>query len=366
MSRHTPSWLPIIVAVLVALQSLLPAVPVAAPRVAAAAAPATPPAVEVIPPAAPASPAAPGVFLPLLTGPAAAETQTAAPASDAAALQLAARCMPAWAEPGAVVACAATATNVAAAPLPGLTLTAALPPGLVYVAASAVGFADDPRSGPLTWPAGTLAAGATITGSFGARVQGLALGETVTLTVTASSPALVAGQSATATVAVAPPAADEVGVTAAAGGWLRSTDGRLELRVPPGAVTHAARVRYCAASRSAAEWTCGRPTPAQGGLLAVFAVEVRGDDPAERGEARFGQPAELRVRIQPAETAPGWGSCGCWRGMPRSTIGGRCRPRSRSRRPRRPRRRPKRVASWPRRSMAGGCMPRPAAAPPTG
>ena len=103
---------------------------------------------------------------------------------------------PPWAAPGEVVTFTVTAANLLRAPLPGLVLTATLPAGLVYVAKSAVGFTYAPKDKQLTWPVGELAAGAVITGSFQARVQGPAIGETITNTVTATSPALAAGVTA--------------------------------------------------------------------------------------------------------------------------------------------------------------------------
>jgi RHS repeat-associated protein/uncharacterized repeat protein (TIGR01451 family) len=194
---------------------------------------------------------------------------------------------PAWAAPGDVVSFTVVVGNAGAAPLAGVTLTDTLPDGLVYVAPSAVGFSYDPSAKQLTWPAGELAAGAVITGGFQARVQGLALGATVTNTVRATSPAWAAERTAQAVVTVAPPAADEATVTAEAGGWLRSPDGRTLLRVPAGAVRQPTLVRY-------------RSRPAPSGLLAVFALAAATDE-------SFGQPAELRVRIAAPEAGRGWG-----------------------------------------------------------
>ena len=143
---------------------------------------------------------------------------------------------PPWAAPGEVVTFTVTATNLLSTPLPGLVLTATLPDGLVYVAGSAVSFGYEPSHKRLTWPAGELAAGATVTGSFQARVQGLALGETITSTVTATSPALAAPVLATAALAVVSPRNNEVWVTPESGGWLRAADDRVLLQIPPGAV----------------------------------------------------------------------------------------------------------------------------------
>ena len=99
---------------------------------------------------------------------------------------------PPWAEPGDVLTFTVVAANPESGPLPGLVLTDTLPDGLIYVQKSAIGFVYQPAKQQLTWPAGDVAAGAIITGSFQARVQGRAIGETVTNTVTAASPALAA------------------------------------------------------------------------------------------------------------------------------------------------------------------------------
>jgi uncharacterized repeat protein (TIGR01451 family) len=125
-----------------------------------------------------------------LTSPPLTSTPTPTPAQvedETAALALSLTADPPWAAPDEVVTFTVTAANPWRAALPGLVLTDTLPAGLVYVAGSTVGFTDTPKANQLTWPAGELAAGAVITGSFQARVQDLALGETVTNTVTAAA-----------------------------------------------------------------------------------------------------------------------------------------------------------------------------------
>jgi len=102
----------------------------------------------------------------------------AAPSTARLTLSLAAD--PPWAAAGEVVTCTVTAANAGDAVLAGLTLTAALPEGLVYVAGSAVGFTYTASGRQLTWRPAPLAAHATLSGRFQARVTGLALGSTVT------------------------------------------------------------------------------------------------------------------------------------------------------------------------------------------
>jgi len=183
---------------------------------------------------------------------------------------------PPWVEPGDVVTFTVALTNTGSVALPELTVENPLPAGLLYVSGSAVGFTYSPSAKTLTWAVGELAAGQGVSGGFRARVQGLAIGATVTNTVTTQSPALATPLTAQAVVNVVPPTADEAWITPAQGGILRSTDGRVLLRVPPGAVRGPVQLHY-------------RSRPTFGGLLATFALEG-----ASAGG--FGQPAELRVR----------------------------------------------------------------------
>lgn len=89
-----------------------------------------------------------------------------------------------------------------------------------------------------------LAAGQGVTGEFRARVQGLAIGAAVTNTVTVSSPDLPAAVTAAVALDVVPPRANETWATPEQGGILRSTDDRVLLRVPPGAVRGRTRLAY--------------------------------------------------------------------------------------------------------------------------
>jgi len=224
MSRRHPIWLPLVIVACLALQGVLPVLAVSVPSVALAAetTPATPPApaapMEAVTPAAtpqagePISPTAtlaaptetpsvtltitPTATLPLSPTLTVTPTATlpvtsteiitptltpeapagAVPAPEgqadlaATSLDLSLAADPAWAEPGDVVTFTAVAANLASASLPDLTLADTLPDGLVYVEQSAQGFEYEPKTGQLTWPAGDLAAGAAITGSFQARV----------------------------------------------------------------------------------------------------------------------------------------------------------------------------------------------------
>ena len=186
---------------------------------------------------------------------------------------------PAWVEPGQSVTFTLTAENTGNASLPELTLTNALPEGLLYVTQSAAGFSYDAPARRLTWPAGELAAGAVSTGSFQARVQGRAIGETITTTVTAASPALAAAMAAAATLAIVPPRNNETWATPGEGGLLRSADDRVLLRIPPGAVQ--ARVKFVYTVQPTV------PDP-PAGLRFAFRVKAQAED----GQVAFSYGAD--------------------------------------------------------------------------
>jgi len=201
-------------------------------------------------------------------------------------LTLALDVAPAWAEPGDVVTFTVTVTNPGFASLTGLTLTDPLPDGLRYVAGSAVGFTYTTSARQLTWQPAAVTAGATITGSFQARVQGLALGATVTNTVTATAAGLAAPVHASAAVDVVSPRNDEAWVTPGQGGLLRAPDDRALLRVPPGAVVGRMRFTYAPAT------DVPNPPP---GLRFAFRLEAQ----EEQGQAvrEFPTPLDLVVAV---------------------------------------------------------------------
>jgi RHS repeat-associated protein/uncharacterized repeat protein (TIGR01451 family) len=208
------------------------------------------------------------------------------PPAPATRLTLTLDADPAWAEPGDVVTFTVTAANPGDTPLAELTLTDPLPDGLGYVAGSAVGFAYTASQKQLTWQPAVVAAGATITGRFQARVQGLALGATVTNTVTATAAGLAGPVSASAVVEVVSPRNNEVWATPEQGGLLRSTDDRVLLRVPPGAV--AGRTRFTYAPQPD---ICNLP----GYLDFVFAL--RAEDDAGHAVRHFASPLTLTYPV---------------------------------------------------------------------
>ena len=197
---------------------------------------------------------------------------------------------PAWAEPGDVVTFTLTAANRVSAPLASLTVIDALPKGLVYVPKSGQGFTDEPQAQQLTWAVGDLAAGAVLTGRFQARVQGVTIGETVTNTVTAFAPGWPAAVTAQAALEVAPPRNDAAWATPDAGGLLRSTDDRVLLRVPAGAVAARTRFTY----RPAPDV----PTPLPG---LRFAFTVAAQDDGGQPRHSFDAPLVLTLVYRPEE-----------------------------------------------------------------
>ena len=178
-----------------------------------------------------------------------------------------------------------TAANPGGAAVAGLRLSSPLPAGLVYVSQSAVGFDYSPSQKVLTWDAGVLAAGSAITGSFRARAQGLALGEAVTSTVMLTSADLARPLTDLAVIDIVPPAADQVEGTPAQGAILRSSDGRVLLKIPPGAVRNRTRFSYRADPAT-------RPLPWP--MAVVFALEAATAD----GQVvrQFAAPLSLSFR----------------------------------------------------------------------
>jgi RHS repeat-associated protein/uncharacterized repeat protein (TIGR01451 family) len=350
MSRRFSSWLPLFVVLSLALQIVLPAGSTFTPSIVLAAE-VTPPAIEspgltpsaspAVAPAVSGTPEATPAITPTLTltptltitpAPTITPTLTAPPAQvkdeveakvedETEALNLNLTSDPPWAAPGEVVTFTVTAANPMRAALPGLVLTDTLPAGLVYVAKSAVGFAYAAKDKQLTWPAGDLAAGAVITGSFQARVQGLAIGETITNTVTATSPALAAGATAQAAVDAVTPRNNEAWITPDAGGMLRSTDDRVLLRVPPGAVQGRARFNY------ATQTDVPQTLP---GLRFAFSVDAQ--DASGQAQHDFAALLSLTLAYRPEEFPVGAGAptlyyfdeaTGQWTALPTAVDGTR-------------------------------------------
>ncbi len=147
--------------------------------------------------------------------------------------------------PGGVITYSVAISNVADAALLSVVLSDTLPAGVVYVAESALGFSYSPRDGRLTWSIDQIEPGQGLRGGFQLRATGLALGQLVANTVSAAS-ANAPVVTASAVVEVAPPRQNRVWATPGQGGWLRSEDGRVDLRAPAGAVRGRTELRYTA------------------------------------------------------------------------------------------------------------------------
>ncbi len=183
--------------------------------------------------------------------------------------------------PGGVIAYSVAITNMAEAPLTSVVLSDTLPAGVVYVAQSGVGFSYSPRDQRLTWAIERIEPGEGLHGGFQLRATGLGMGQLITNTVSAVSAATPV-VTASAVVEVAPPRQNRVIATPAEGAWLRSEDGRVDLRVPPQAVTTDVAVQY-------------QPQPATGGLLAVFGVDIGPERRSSANAVQLQQPARLLV-----------------------------------------------------------------------
>ena len=169
------------------------------------------------------------------------------PAQERATLTIEFSVDPLETEPGGVVTFTATVVNAGETSLRELFVAVPLPTGVAYAADSAVGFTYSDLDDTLTWEAEEIGPGEELNGSFGALVDGLP-GDDVVVSLEASSPALIAPVQAEAVVHLIGEAGDEVWITPEEGGWLRSNDGRVELRFPAGAVTERTRVSYSPAT----------------------------------------------------------------------------------------------------------------------
>jgi uncharacterized repeat protein (TIGR01451 family) len=168
--------------------------------------------------------------------------------------------------------------------LQDITVTGILPTGVVFIPQSAVNFEYSTKEQTLQWKLKELQPGATVTGTFQVRGQGLLIGDAITQTLTAASPHADGVARTGVVISVVPPAAERIAATAAEGGWLRAADGRLEVKAPPGAIKEHTTIAYgpLAADGTlpdfirfaftlAATDETGRPTPrAQAPLALIY------------------------------------------------------------------------------------------------
>lgn len=152
-------------------------------------------------------------------------------------------------------------------------------------------------STPTPTPAQVEDETATLALSLTADPPWAAPGEVVTFTVTAASPALAAAVTAAALLAIVSPRNNETWATTEQGGWLRSADDRLLLRVPPGAVKGRAHFRYAPA---------GDLAQPLAGLRHAFTVEAQAEDGTTQHE--FAAPLELSLAYRATEYPAGAGT----------------------------------------------------------
>lgn len=185
--------------------------------------------------------------------------------------------------PGDVITYSVAITNVADGALLNVVLSDPLPAGMVYVAQSASGFSYSARDKRLTWTLQRIAPGQAVRGGFQLRATGLAIGELVVNTVSAVS-ANAPVVTASAVVEVAPPRQNQVWTTPAEGGWLRSEDGRVDLRVPPGAMMRRTELIYTA-----------QPTLPTEPAGMIFALGLNARDEVGQVVGSFQRPVRLRI-----------------------------------------------------------------------
>ncbi|MEI2689186.1 MAG: hypothetical protein V9H69_05490 [Anaerolineae bacterium] len=219
-------------------------------------------------------------------------TQTAAPEAAPVApegmfgfkpplsLELLLDVQPNRAKPGEVLSYRLIASHTGYDPLTDITIDIPTPRGLVYVAGSAVGFSYEPSAKLLTWQIAALQPGEALTGGFQLRATGLAVGELATVQASAASPLADGVSLGSAVAEITPPAADRVRVTPGEGGWLRSTDGRVEVKAPAGAVAVPLLFSY---------------RPAEGALPPGprFAFQLNAEGEGGNPVERFQQPVTL-------------------------------------------------------------------------
>jgi uncharacterized repeat protein (TIGR01451 family) len=184
--------------------------------------------------------------------------------------------------PGEALTYTINALHTGREPLRDIMITDVLPPGVVFVPQSATNFEYSAKEQALRWRLAELQPGAIVTGSFQVRVQGLRMGEAITNTLTATSPQADGVARTGAVVTIVPPAAERIAATAAEGGWLRAANGRLEVKIPPGAVTGQQIIAY-------------EPLPASSALpdFVRFAFRLTAADEAGRPTTRFQAPLTL-------------------------------------------------------------------------
>ncbi len=267
--------------------------------------PATPISATIPTPAAPEPGFSPDWFIPEALTPAGFQAESAAAQADAAppterptlpplTLELSADAQPRRVTPGEVLTYTISAIHTGHEPLRDITIADVLPAGVVFVPQSATNFDYTAREQALTWRLAELQPGAVVTGTFQVRVQGLRIGEAITNTLTATSATADGTARGGVVVDIVPPLAkaSTTDVTATAGGWLRSADGRVEVQVPPGAVKGRQQLTHIAGTAGA---QIKMPDALQ------YAFTLNATDEAGAAVARSQAPLKLVYPLSAAE-----------------------------------------------------------------
>ena len=189
------------------------------------------------------------------------------------------------ASPGDLITYTIALTNTTGAVMEGLVVSDPLPDGLAYKPGSAEGGEYDPRTRTLTWEVGELAAGASLSISFQARVRGDVLGDLVVNLAEVTGGGLTDPVQAQATVAVVSRA-----LINPQGGELISPSGRVRVEFPGGAVPHPIWAIYRLRE-------VHQLPPSQPGLALRFdlTAEVATDENTAPPFTQFEKPVQLTV-----------------------------------------------------------------------
>jgi hypothetical protein len=170
-----------------------------------------------------------------------------------------------------------------------------VPSGLQYVPGSGSGFQPErgQHSDVLVWSPGDLSASQVLTGTFQARLTGVAVGETVTSTFSVTASSITETLTTEAIVDGVGPLSERAWSSHRQAAWLRSPDGRVALRIPPGATKNRTEFIYREHSQlDQIEQT----------LATSFALEAQDETGAT--VRVFGKPLSLRVNYPSPASDP--------------------------------------------------------------
>jgi uncharacterized repeat protein (TIGR01451 family) len=222
------------------------------------------------------------------------DTLEASPAAGTPRLKLSKRAEPIVALPGGMLTYVVEVVNAGEAAVKDMLLSDDLSAGLTVVEGSVQGFTYDEWAHRLTWAVSELGRGERLEGRFQVRVQGFQPGEVILNSVEATAGEPKEVQQARVETLVVQTMAETVWVTPEEGGLLRSADGQVEVRIPPGAMQDRTRVTYTP-----------RPDIAEGTADRPFAFDLEAENEAGQAVREFAAPLELLYRYtMPPATPP--------------------------------------------------------------